>query len=75
MTIPFRCAARHKRDMKPVAVTQHSKFCVRICLRKQAHYRAREGEWASAVAEAKAEPYSYVCRMLFQAQMSRALNL
>jgi hypothetical protein len=45
----------------------NAKF-VRICLRKQAHYRAREGEWV----QLSAEPYIYVCRTLFQAQISRA---
>jgi hypothetical protein len=44
---------------------------VRICLRKQVHYRARGGEWVQLLAE----PYDYVCRTLFQAQMSRALTL
>jgi len=34
MTIPFRCATRHKRDMKSEYVTQHSKFCVKILLEK-----------------------------------------
>ena len=34
MTIPFRCATRHKKDMKSVAVTQHSKFRVKILLEK-----------------------------------------
>ena len=32
MTIPFRCASRHKRDMKSGAVTQNSNFCVKILL-------------------------------------------
>ena len=30
----FRCAPRHKRDMKPKFVTQHSKICVKILLEK-----------------------------------------
>ena len=34
MTIPFRCAPRHKRDMKSGADTQHSKICVKISLEK-----------------------------------------
>ncbi|MDE6766758.1 MAG: hypothetical protein K2J35_01015, partial [Eubacterium sp.] len=46
MTIPFRCAARNKRNMKPGCSNAAFKICVKMNLRKQAHYRAREGEWA-----------------------------
>ena len=46
MTIPFRCATRHKREMKQNCPNAAFKFCVKMYLRKQSHYRARGGEWA-----------------------------
>jgi hypothetical protein len=55
--------------MKQNLKRSNAKF-VKICLRKQAHYRAREGEWV----QLSAGPYKYVCRMLFQAQIKRAQN-
>lgn len=45
MTIPFRCASRYKQEMKCVCTVRSMVEFDIICLREQAHYRARRGEW------------------------------
>ena len=44
MTIPFRCATRHKRDMKSGTSRSIQNFVLKYYLGKQTHYTAREGE-------------------------------
>ena len=47
MTIPFRCATRHKKARKSFAPLHSIKiFVLKYSLRKQVHYRVRGGEWA-----------------------------
>ena len=67
-TFPLRSKAQ--KGTKRGCLCRSTAKSVRMYLRKQTHYRARGGEWV----QQSAEPYCYVCRMLFQAQMSRALN-
>ena len=69
MTIPFRCAARHKQEMKPVGTVRSIvKFDI-LSLREQVHYKVRGGEWMRLFTTA---PHIYVYRIPFQAQTSRA---
>ena len=57
--------SRHKTEWNRLTWRKSSNS-VTLCLRNRAHYRARRGEWAQLVCW----PNFYVCRPLFQAQIS-----
>lgn len=62
-------ASRYKQEMKCVCTGRSIIEFDIIYLREQAHYRARRGEW---IRLNSVVPHTYVCRIPFQAQTSRA---
>ena len=61
---------RAPKRIRPRSLWRSSQKFVKMCLKKQASCRAREG----AQAPLRVEPNQSVCRMLFQAPINRAWN-